>query len=85
MTSTLTQRLAVPFHLDVGGVGNGSGGFAPQHRQLARHGNLVLYGPSNGVLWSTGTAGSGNDFAIQDDGNVVMYNPSGPPLWASNT
>ena len=49
-------------------------------------GNLVLYGPDGGAMWSTGTVGTSAGFAImQGDGNFVIYDGDGNAVWASNT
>jgi hypothetical protein len=50
-------------------------------------GNLVLYGPQNQALWSSGTAGHTNvfDVIMQTDGNLVVYNGQNGAIWASGT
>jgi hypothetical protein len=48
-------------------------------------GNLVEYGNSGQVLWSSGTSGSGNYLSLQIDGNLVLYSSAGSPLWSSGT
>ncbi len=45
-------------------------------------GNLVLYGPT-GALWWTSSNGPGRTMLFQSDGNVVVYGPTGP-VWAIN-
>ena len=47
-------------------------------------GNLVGYGPQ-GVVWNTGTRGSGNRLVLQGDGNAVIYGPDDSVKWGSGT
>ena len=60
------------------------------------NGGLVLHRNSdNAVLWASGTSGSNNVLALQNDGNAVIYSSqptvgnngwiSGTPLWNTNT
>jgi hypothetical protein len=57
---------------------------------LQKDGNLVLYSniytPSQAVVWSSGTAGTGsnNQLAMQVDGNLVIYS-NGNAVWATRT
>ena len=52
---------------------------------LQRTGDLVLFDPSNAVLWDTGTAGTNADqLVMQGDGNLVLY-AGAQPLWATGT
>ena len=49
-------------------------------------GNLVLYGPSQQVLWSSGTNRSGiSRLTMQPDGNLVIYGNDSKAYWSSNT
>ncbi|MCW2527451.1 MAG: hypothetical protein JWM76_2311 [Pseudonocardiales bacterium] len=61
-------------------------GPGPYSLWMQTDGNLVAYA-ARGVVWSSGTAGTGADnrFVIQDDGNLVVYTGSGVPVWASGT
>ncbi len=53
---------------------------------LQRDGNLVLYGPREQALWSSGTQGMPIEKCImQGDGNLVLYLFTGQPAWSSNT
>ncbi len=53
---------------------------------MQRDGNLVLYGPGNRPLWSSGTEGGPVErCTMQRDGNLVLYLHNGEPVWASNT
>jgi hypothetical protein len=55
---------------------------------LQGDGNLVLYGPQNQPLWTSGTAGHTDvyDLVMQSsDGNLVIYDRDGNSLWASGT
>ncbi|SMH35541.1 D-mannose binding lectin [Rathayibacter oskolensis] len=47
-------------------------------------GNFVGYGPY-GVVWNTGTRGSGNRLVLQEDGNAVIYGPDDSVKWFSGT
>jgi hypothetical protein len=52
---------------------------------MQRDGNLVLYSPTNGAIWSTNTFwGPDTHVDMQLDGNLVVYNNYGP-VWASQT
>lgn len=42
-------------------------------------GNLVLYGPT-GALWWTSSNGPGRTMLFQSDGNLVVYGPNGCSL-----
>lgn len=64
------------------------------HLMQQQDGNLVLYGPGNSVLWSSGTfqtivgGMSIRETRMQTDGNLVIYNSSAAnatAVWASNT
>ena len=49
-------------------------------------GNLVLYDPSEQVLWSSNTAGQGAKLlAMQLDGELAIYKENGEKLWGSGT
>jgi hypothetical protein len=50
-------------------------------------GNLVLRGPQNQPMWSSGTEGNTDvfDVVMQGDGNLVVYDNRSNPLWASVT
>ena len=49
-------------------------------------GNLVLYGPSGGPVWSSGTSVTGSAYAVmQTDGNLVIYKGAGGAAWSSGT
>lgn len=53
-------------------------------------GNLVVYGATGNILWSSGTAGHpGAWLFMQDDGNAVIYSTPYPtaknPIWSSNS
>ncbi|AZZ55519.1 hypothetical protein C5E08_06185 [Rathayibacter iranicus] len=55
---------------------------------LQGDGNIVVYGPGDRALWSSGTNGhSGEEFKVvmQDDSNFVLYSMSGGQhaLWSS--
>ncbi len=53
---------------------------------LQRDGNLVLYGPREQTIWSSGTQGMPIEKCImQGDGNLVLYLSNGQPAWSSNT
>jgi len=56
---------------------------------LTVDGNLVVSSVDNGfvggVLWRSGTTGSGSHADFQADGNFVVYNGAGQPLWNSGT
>jgi len=59
---------------------NGSFRLVMQH-----DGNVVLYGPL-GVMWNSGTWGSGADvLAMQTDGNLVAYAPGPRAVWFTDT
>lgn len=56
---------------------------------MQKDGNLVLYGPKNGVqyvaLWQSGTSGTNADrVSMQTDGNLVIYKGS-KAMWQSRT
>ncbi|WFE26862.1 hypothetical protein O7623_26920 [Solwaraspora sp. WMMD791] len=64
------------------------------HLMQQQDGNLVLYGPANSVLWSSGTnqivvgGMSIRETRMQSDGNLVVYASSAataPAVWASNS
>lgn len=49
-------------------------------------GNLVYYGPNQGVIWYSGTSGNSGAYAsMQSDGNLVVYSSAGKALWNSGT
>ncbi|HSW85459.1 MAG TPA: CAP domain-containing protein [Candidatus Saccharimonadales bacterium] len=49
-------------------------------------GNLVLYNPTGGVIWATGTNGrSLGNLSMQSDGNLVLYNDYGGAMWSTGT
>ncbi len=52
---------------------------------MQRDGNLVLYGPQQGVAWSSGTGVPGSALVFQDDGNAVVYSPDRRPLFDTRT
>lgn len=63
------------------GISSADGRF---HLNMQTDGNLALWGPS-GVLWASGTNGTGASAAIfQQDGNLVVYT-STSAVWASGT
>lgn len=53
--------------------------------EFQKDGNLVINNEDLDILWSTGTAGSGNKCLMQFDGNLVIYDKDGNPLWHSHT
>jgi YD repeat-containing protein len=76
---------SLPWH---GSLQPGQSMLSPDGRfklTLQRDGNVVLYNAANGVLWMTGTVGSGaNWLVLQNDGNLVLYTGQ-TPVWATNT
>lgn len=49
-------------------------------------GNMVIYNPTGGAVWSTKTVGSGaNQLIMQADGNLVLYDKNMKPRWATAT
>jgi hypothetical protein len=62
---------------------------------VQQDGNVVLYNPTNAVVWSTNTFGNVPAYlTMQMDGNLVLYgyqppqenlNPPVQQLWSSNT
>lgn len=53
---------------------------------MQRDGNLVTYGPDQGVVWSSSTYWwPGSRLTLQNDGNLVIYAPSGAVVWHSYT
>ena len=55
----------------------------PDQRYMQTAGNLVLYGPSSQVCWSTGTAGHpGTVAAIQSECDFVLCD-DGMPIWSA--
>jgi hypothetical protein len=54
--------------------------------EMQTDGNLVVYTPSHGSVWSSVTGLSTNDrLVMQTDGNLVIYDGSGTALWALGT
>lgn len=52
---------------------------------LQNDGNLILYGPGNHILWSSGSGGhTPTKLLVQGDGNVVLYGTSGA-YWSTLT
>ena len=48
-------------------------------------GNLVIYGPSSCVAWTSGTSGHQPGYlTMQTAGNLVFYGPDDSVIWASN-
>ena len=46
-------------------------------------GNLVIYTPSSGSLWNSGTSGhNGARLAVQGDGNIIVYSTTNQALWS---
>jgi hypothetical protein len=56
---------------------------------LQPDGNLVLYTPSGGILWSSGsyTRSPTNPYRLtmQPDGNAVIYDGNNSPIWSTGT
>jgi hypothetical protein len=49
-------------------------------------GDAVVYQPGVGVVWHTGTAGSGADrFGLRDDGRPVVEKPDGTVVWSGDS
>jgi len=54
--------------------------------RMAPTGELLIYGPSLNVVWTTGTSSAGAWLDLRDDGNLVLLDSSGTTvLWQSNT
>ena len=49
------------------------------------HGNVVLYGKDNSIVWSPGIGKNAEKLIMQDDGNVVLYKSDGQSVWATET
>ena len=55
------------------------------HLDMQTDGNLVLYGPSGPMWWTSTNGGSDRRMVMQVDGNLVVYNGANQPLWGSWT
>ena len=50
-----------------------------------QHGNLVIFGKDDSILWSAGIGQNAEKLVMQDDGNVVLYKDDGRSVWATGT
>ena len=60
---------------------------AQAYAVLRPNGNFVLYSEPGVAMWSTHTAGTGNNnrLVMRNDGNLVMYTGAGRAVWSSGT
>jgi hypothetical protein len=55
------------------------------HLVMREDGNVVLHGPADRALWTTGTGVPGSRIVMHSDGNLVVYTPGNTAVWTSGT
>ena len=49
------------------------------------HGNLVLFGIDESVIWTAGIGEHAKTLTMQDDGNLVLYKDDSQSVWSTGT